>query len=230
MDDLTPEQEAEVRRLLADARPTEPIPDQVAARLDRVLADLAAEPAREATVTRLADRRRRAGVMLVAAAAVVVAGIGLGQVLGGGGSDEVAAGSAGESAADADRQAPRAAEDAPSEETLDDDGSGPTGATEVRPYRLRSQDFTRDADRLRSSAAGLAAGYDAGKRLDGVVRADRRTVCEAGDWGRGGYVAVLYDGDPGWLVVRPVQGETQVADLFLCGSRSAARSVTLPAP
>ena len=38
--ELTPEQEAEVRRLLADARHTEPMPDAVVARLDRVLADL----------------------------------------------------------------------------------------------------------------------------------------------------------------------------------------------
>ena len=39
--ELTPEQESEVRRLLAEARHDEPIPAEVADRLDRVLADLA---------------------------------------------------------------------------------------------------------------------------------------------------------------------------------------------
>ncbi|MCW2791044.1 MAG: hypothetical protein JWO76_142, partial [Nocardioides sp.] len=91
--DLTPEQEREVRRLLADARHTEPVPGDVAARLDRVLAELAAGEPGPTPVTTLASRRRhRAVSVLVAAAAVVVVGIGLGQVVGTRGGDGDAGG------------------------------------------------------------------------------------------------------------------------------------------
>ena len=54
-DDLTPEEE-QVRRLLADARHTEPMPDDVAARLDEVLADLQERSPR--TRSGRSDRRR----------------------------------------------------------------------------------------------------------------------------------------------------------------------------
>ena len=43
-DELTPDQAERVRRLLAEARHTEPMPDDVAARLDRVIAGLADDP------------------------------------------------------------------------------------------------------------------------------------------------------------------------------------------
>src|SRR5687767_6234813 len=84
--DLTPEQEAQVRRLLSDARHTDPMPGDVVARLDRVLAGLGDDSAREATVVRLSDRRRTATRWLVAAAAVVVLGVGGNQLLDGLGS------------------------------------------------------------------------------------------------------------------------------------------------
>ena len=58
----------------------------------------------------------------------------------------------------------------------------------------------------------------------------RRDVCEPGAWGRGRYVPVSYDKAPGWLVLRKPQGDSQVADLFLCGSEVVVRSVTLPYP
>jgi hypothetical protein len=55
-------------------------------------------------------------------------------------------------------------------------------------------------------------------------------VCPIGDWGSGRYVAVRYAGDPGWIVFRKPEGDTQEADLFLCGSELARRSLTLPYP
>ena len=82
-------QQREVRRLLADARHTEPMPVDVAARLDQVLTDLGAQqPSQQqdqqpaglpgANVTDLASRRRRrAATLLVAAAAAVAIGVGL---------------------------------------------------------------------------------------------------------------------------------------------------------
>ena len=79
-----PDAEA-VRRLLADARHTGPMPDDVADRMDAVLADLAGSPVgpeepggapTPATVVSLTSQRRhRAAGMLVAAAAIVVGGV-----------------------------------------------------------------------------------------------------------------------------------------------------------
>src|SRR4051794_41919704 len=86
----TPDQGAEVRRLLADARHDEPIPDQVGERLDRVLAGLGRdEPGSPgvAPVVDLAARRRRRNAAAVLAGAA--AGIGAGVAIrpgGGGGS------------------------------------------------------------------------------------------------------------------------------------------------
>ncbi|MFC5731245.1 MULTISPECIES: hypothetical protein [Nocardioides] len=86
---LTPSQEAAVRRALAEAGGPEPLPDDVADRLDKVIAGLAAERAGSATVVAEsmhpesrgvivpldpAARRRRARVrVLLAGAAAVVA-------------------------------------------------------------------------------------------------------------------------------------------------------------
>ena len=75
-----------MRRLLAEARHDEPIPAEVADRLDRVLAGLARdEPGAPgvAPVVDLAARRRRrnAAALLAGAAAVIVAGFGVGQVI-----------------------------------------------------------------------------------------------------------------------------------------------------
>jgi hypothetical protein len=79
----TPDEER-VRRLLADARADEPVPADVAARLDAVLADLAAAPGEGADRPDRGDRpnelarrrgRRRWLTGLTAAAALVVAGV-----------------------------------------------------------------------------------------------------------------------------------------------------------
>lgn len=101
---LDPATEAALARLLASARHDDGIPDDVAARLDDVLADLGAERAATAPADRapaevpaepgvpapvdLAARRRRSRWttgLLVAAAVVVVAGVGVSVVPRGGG-------------------------------------------------------------------------------------------------------------------------------------------------
>lgn len=97
-DELSPADEARLRRLLARSRHDEQVPDDVASRLDDVLArlesgdpELVGPRALNAQVRELAARRRRTvTTMLVAAAAVAVVGIGLGQVLGGPGGDSAA--------------------------------------------------------------------------------------------------------------------------------------------
>ena len=91
--ELTPEQESEVRRLLAEARHDVPIPTDVADRLDTVLAGLTRdEPGSPgvAPVIDLAARRRRrnAAAVLAGAAAVIVAGFAMGQVIDVGSNDD----------------------------------------------------------------------------------------------------------------------------------------------
>lgn len=230
--ELTPAQEAEVRRRLADARHTEPMPDEVADRLDRVLTALAAEPSREARVVRLADRRRRAATILVAAAAVVVAGVGIGQVVGGGGDD-----SAGEASVPAAEQA----DDAPAREgepeALSPGATGRDGAMSQAwrkaSVRIRPARFPDDVARLR---AQVRSAYDADREeagpqaLTDELRRSHKAVCEPGDWGEGVYRPVSYGRSTGYVVFRRSQGDSQVADLFLCGSDLVARSVTLPSP
>jgi len=112
-EELTPAQAEAVRRLLAGARHDDGIPDDVAARLDAVIADLAAqrgeapatsEPTREADVIPL--RRRRWPQVLVAAAAVTVFGFGTVQIVGNSANDDDAGGGA-----TAERDAPAAVTD-----------------------------------------------------------------------------------------------------------------------
>lgn len=231
--ELTPEQEAHVRRLLGDARHHDPTPDAVVARLDRVLADLAGEPVRNATVVRLADRRRRVATVLVAAAASVAAVIGVGQLVSntGGGADTATSAEQD----DTSGEQPEAGADqdgglaAPNGES----GSYVT-AGKQRPYELTSDQFARDADALQLEAQALSdrvTGSESQSFDDGRLnRAKSRSVCDPGAWGGGKYVAVVYDDAEGWVVLRRPQGETQIADLFLCGSESVVRSVTLTYP
>src|SRR6478735_12643701 len=76
-DDLTPQDE-QVRRLLSGARHEEPMPDDVAARLDEVLAGLRDD--RPPVDIAARQRRRHVRNWVLAAAAVVVIGVGANQV------------------------------------------------------------------------------------------------------------------------------------------------------
>jgi hypothetical protein len=227
----TPDQEAEVRRLLAGARHTEPVPAEVADRLDRVLADLGTEQGRPAGVVRLAERRRRVATLLVAAAAVVVGGVVGGQVLGGLGGSGEDAGTAGESAAEGEPEAAAGGARGGDQLLHDSPPAGVVVAT-VRPGR-----FGEDVLRLRSrSRAALVDGVEGPHRTgrqeaQGAPAQDRgEQACTPGDWGQGDYRAVHYGRSTGYVVFRRAQGDTQVADLFLCGGEEAVRSVTLPSP
>jgi hypothetical protein len=61
-------------------------------------------------------------------------------------------------------------------------------------------------------------------------RSDFSLACPPADWGAGTFVPVRYAGDPAVLVFRRAVGDTQVVDLFQCGSVDVIRSITLPAP
>lgn len=240
-DELTPQQTERVRRLLAESRHTEPIPDDVASRLDRALADAAAEPTTPAApVVPLAQRRRRAGQLLLAAAAVVVGGVAVGQVIGNdSASDETAAtdSSAASEAEGEELQVP----DRDGHPT-DDKGTGreevapipgavagtqvtvsKLAAREIRPAR-----FARDAERLRPLATAQRDAVSAASAPPPATDSARGDGCPPGVWGGGRYVRVVIDQEAGWLVYRPPLGGTQVVDLFLCGEDSPERSATLP--
>jgi hypothetical protein len=226
-----PDDDEQVRRLLADARHAGPVPEDVADRLDRVLADLrdgsdgavrtTAPPADLAA----ARRRHRARTWLVAAAALVAVAVGVDRFglpsAGDHGSDTSSAGSA-ETGADGQEGAGAAADGSPGL-------SGGAGA----PAPLSADRFTDQVRRLRTRAvapaerglvAGSAAPSESGRRLFPPG------TCPTRRWGAGTVVPVRYGGTPGGLVYRSPRGDTQVVDLFLCGHDEPTRSVTLRAP
>ena len=239
--------EERVRRLLADARHTEPMPDDVADRLDRVLAGLGpadatvpladadpAEPPVPATDLDAVRRRRRARTWLAAAAAIAVVGIGVDQLapdlgsVGGSSSSSDAGGSSGATAQDQDSAAPGTAGSGASAGGPRHPVSGVVGAVPLRADRFGTQVARlRDGALLDRAARQGGPANDEELQLDGLSAQVARCV---GGHGRGRYLPVRYDGEAGVLVYRPVRGDTQVVDLFLCGQDAPARSITLPAP
>jgi hypothetical protein len=227
--DLTPSEE-QVRRLLADARHDEPMPDDVADRLDRVLADLQGESRSTPAPIDLAARRRRrlARNVLVAAAAVVVLGVGVSRIdLSGQDAD---GGSADSGAASAPDSAARE----------EDSGGGDTAQESERlvrgrPLVLSSADFDRQARRA-SLHPPLASLAEPPLEQDDLADLDKdlaatasRPWCNDPAWGAGERVAVRYDGQRGVLVLRPPSGDTRTADLYLCRETVPTRSTTIPA-
>ena len=236
---LSPADDARIRHLLAEARHTEPVPEAVGARLDRVLSGLYAERAesdeqsQRAAVVNLAARRRRATSLLIAAAAVVVAGVGIGQILPGSqGGNEAATDSANAPAETAGDSAGGAnLEKNPAERAP----SSSDSATPATPSQLQSggSDYPARAVRVRSAHFG----HDVRKARDSASTPDSSgmavfaaPVCPVGDVGEGTAVAARYDGVPAFLVLRPPAGDVQVVDLYICGTTDPARSITLTAP
>lgn len=257
---LTAAQNQEVRRLLADARHGEPIPEDVAARLDRVLAQLAAgDPEHDPgwVIELTSWRRRRAASLLVAAAAIVAIGVGLSQVVGTGTNNS------GADSAQSDTQSGVDPEDAPkevgaqSERPEADTGLLSAGGSSTdmlyaasNPIRIRAEHFATDVERARRAAAvrGAAAESDesgsqsapSGDQTDGVTGGSDGAVpepepatwfeCTPADFGKGRLIPVLYDDEPAVLALRKPVGDTQVVELLQCGSGEILRSITLPHP
>jgi len=232
---LDPAEDERIRRLLADARHTEPMPDAVVARLDRVLsglsddrterADRADRADRAEVVDLMARRRRTVGQLLVAAAAVVAVGFGITQVLpdlggssGGDAQETTAGGAAADSAEAGDGEgsrfvSPESAPEAPSD--------GATSGDAKSTFRIRSDEFGPDVRRARNQLEGGSAAlveYPA----DGCLAVSVEPGSEV--------VATTYDAAPAALVLRPPSGDVQVVDLYLCGDVEPRRSITLTAP
>ena len=232
---LDPAEDERIRRLLADARHTEPMPDAVVARLDRVLsglsddrterADRADRADRAEVVDLMARRRRTVGQLLVAAAAVVAVGFGITQVLpglggssGGDAQETTAGGAAADSAEAGDGEgsrfvSPESAPEAPSD--------GATGGAAKSTFRISSDEFGPDVRRARNQLEGGSAAlveYPA----EGCLAVSVEPGSEV--------VATTYDAAPAALVLRPPSGDVQVVDLYLCGDVEPRRSITLTAP
>lgn len=219
-----PEHDA-VRRLLAEARHDGPIPDDVRARLDDVLAGLTAER-REVRPTRTvvdlsARRRQRRRTALLAAAAVVVAGVGLGQVLDNtGGPDHSSAGDAASSpersiaSKERAESGPGKSEDRSA--TSDSSSLGAQAEPGLPP--VRSTHLEDDLRRLRPAAAAAR---------ETVPDAYAAHPCAAPIIGRGAHVPVALDGEPAVAVFRPASGGRQRVEVYGCDSGAEIHSVRL---
>jgi hypothetical protein len=226
--DLTPAEDERVRRLLAQARHDEPLPADVAERLDAALRDLAQERATPPPVVDLAARRRRrrASGLLVAAAAVTVLAVGTPQLFGGlvaGGDDTTS--TAGGSVSEDNARAPIPEAQSGGAKDLAGEGgqapvppdSAPAGA-----YSVRDQTFRRDVRRLLlDPSASTMATTD-----DPALRACRGSA----DWGEGVAYLVTYGDRSGALVYRDPVDARQRVDLFLCGASEVTRSTVVPLP
>lgn len=256
-DELSPEQEADVRRLLAQARHDEPVPDDVAARLDDVLAGLVADEgvddlevfesdsgSNPAPVTDLAaarHRRRKAGRLLLAAAAVVVAGVAVGQNL-----DGVQSGDA--ESADAGGDAP-AAEPRDTVERQPTEADGEAGGTSgddeptsasasslldglQAPIPLTSENFAADVERELAGIPAVRREATA-LNLNGVTaytETNTDFVCAVGAYGEGATLPAYYDSEEAVLVLRRPRSGLQRVDLLTCGTAVELNSAELPAP
>jgi hypothetical protein len=221
-DPLTPDEQ--VRRLLADTRVDQPMPDDVAVRLDAVIADLQGEARRTPAPDELAPRRRGRVVrnLVLAAAAVVVLGVGISRVdltgEGDGGSADSGAASAPESAAR-------------DSEAGGDTSSGLNSLVMGEPIELTSEDFDRQARRLGLDPPPASLGDIPGESSDEDLNdpASGLSWCDDPAWGVGERIPVRYDGHRGVLVLRPASGDSRLTDLYLCGESLPTRSTTVPA-
>lgn len=221
---------AQVRRLLAEARHTEPMPDDVADRMNTVLARLGDEaPAARteadrrtsAVVPIAAHRRRRAAGLLVAAAAIVVAGVVVAPHVPKGSSGGPAETAAGNRAADQSSNSLGS--------TTNQGSPGPpaVGPSSGHPPPMRVQDgrvvvrprhFTTDALQARQRLKAQTVTPDTSRPSCAGVPAQAELV------------PAEYQKAPAALVFRPAQGSSQVVDLYVCGDARPIRSATLPAP
>jgi hypothetical protein len=219
---------ADVRRLLADARHTEPMPDDVAARMERLIDGLGDEtPAgalapHERNVIAIApQRRRRAAGLLVAAAAIVVGGVVLSQNTDNGSSDSPASADAG--ADTAGGQAPERSQDfgnnpdtptnAPTK-VGKDDLEFLDGRVVVHPKR-----FSVDALQAQAFLARKPPAATTDRQDCGIARNSDDTVLPA-----------RYRSARAALVFRRPQGSSQVVFLYVCGIATPVKTTTLPAP
>lgn len=221
--ELSPAEEARLRRLLAEARHTEPLPGDVAERLDGVLAELAAHGRESPTrVVRLDSRRRRRSVagLVAAAAAVVAVGIAVPRIDLGSGALETTTADEAPASTEPDRDGVHAATP---QDTRDPSRAGGTPGKESADAATGQADgaleFSRD--RLDEQLAGLTPL---------TPQADQGVACWDRAWGAGTRVAATYDGQEAVVVLREPSASHQRIELFVCGRREPVGSVRVPLP
>lgn len=255
---LTPAQDAAVRRALADAGGPEPLPEEIADRLDAVITGLAAgrrplpeishpEDHRVLPLDPAARRRRmRARFMLVAAAAVVVGAVGIG-VVNDGATDDLSAADQMAEGDPARSDAGGAIEDGAIEDgsASGDDGKAfdedsaeqpPAAAPDlvVEPQRIVVDQPLREvrATNLREDLVALQHSTLPNPATDdysgATLTAPASFVCEPADFGRGYLVGIEYDGKPAIAAFREPVGQTQAAEVLACGTGDVLHSTTLP--
>lgn len=233
---LSAPEEARLRRLLADARHTAPMPDDVVGRLDDVLARLAVEepvaprtvePERPDPVVASLDAqrrrtlRRRVAGGLLAAAALVVGGVAVPQLLSGtmsGSADTMTGDNAGP---EADEGA-----DAPQAAATDDPRAVATfPALEDLPTADVQDPSALDAYLSEESLARIEAEAGSASPF--------RLACRDVAWGAGRKLPIVFgtgsEREPGVAVVRGTTSEGRTAvDLFVCGRPDPVGSVEVP--
>ena len=231
--ELTPEQESEVRRLLAEARHDVPIPTDVADRLDTVLADLTRdEPGSPgvAPVIDLAARRRRrnAAALLAGAAAVIVAGFAMGQVIDVGSNDDSGDATSAGVSADREGQAEDKAEASP------EAAGGSDLTTDAAPqaanppvFQLSSTHLARDVTDQLQSYEGASGTAVRGPSYSTFVAVGCAPPAPSSKFGDGEFFPALFDGTPAVLALRPPADGQQQADVLACDTAASLASVTI---
>ena len=253
-DPLTPDEEATVARMLADAAGPLRMPDDVVTRLDGVLADLE----RERSATTGADvvelrARRRWPRVLVAAAAVVVGGYAVGTVATQGtlsGSDDgmsAASDSAGSDGGSSSADQPGATSqedsgsDAAAEEPPDGlsapeaaSGQGTDGGSDTRSERtdamvLRTVRLSSDSFDVGVRRALRVLETHPYRRnvLKGLATGD--TTCPTPELGRRDrYLPVRYDGEEAVLVAGPEREGTVEVTVWSCAGDELDSTLVRP--
>jgi hypothetical protein len=221
---------AAVRRLLAEARHTEPMPVDVATRMEAALAGLSTERApREHVVTIAPHRRRRVGALLVAAAAVVVGAVTLGPHLPSSPSSSERSASGGSAASENNLDAGSAPASSPAAGSSVAPHSTPaSGRAQVHAGRVVVHDR-----RFASDALGARALLERSSTQSSGSTQDTETdlLRDCADVPRTSEtLPATYQRAPAALVFRAPEGSTQVVDLYVCGNPDPIRSTTLQAP
>jgi hypothetical protein len=238
----------ELRGLLADARASEPVPDEVVARLDATLTALQ-EERRSAKV--VVPFRRRAGRLLVAAAAVVAigsAGIAVAQLGGNGGAaDNAASGGAADKAESLATTSPRAASPERSGDSLVE-GEAPAQAGAGKVPAFTTARFGQEvagfdvATRGFKAAEGTTSGTSPSPTpsptpgstssdapsgtLDDLDSAGMKT-CAGPAIPDTESFPILLDGEPAVLVVHPPRDGTQLFEGWSCDGTTELAAATV---
>jgi hypothetical protein len=240
----------DVRELLADARVTEPIPDDVAARLDATLVSLQAErSATQAASRSVVPLRHRVGRILVAAAAVVVigaGGVGIAQLGldGSGSNDDSAATSAREDSGGGDSGAPESADglavspEVPgalirngvarlSHATFAQDAARVMVAIDVLAQRGATEDDAAE-DLADAPPSGYAEAPPVTATPQSRIDGEQVQDCAGPDAADAILVPATLDGATVALVFRPPTDDAQRVEAWSCDGSTLLASASVP--